>query len=73
MCQKTYSTPVVAGGKVFLLSEEGKLTVLEASAQWNPLATNDLEEECYATPAIAGGKLFVRTRTTLYAFADSAR
>ena len=62
------ASPVAAGGKVFLLSEEGKLTVLEASPQWTALATNDLEEECYATPAIADGRIFVRTRTTLYSF-----
>jgi len=62
------SSPVAADGKVFLLSEEGKMTVLKAAPQWEILAVNDLGEECYATPAVAGRTLLVRTRGNLYAF-----
>ncbi len=63
-----FASPVAADGKVFLVNEEGKLTVLKASAQWEVLAVNDFEEDCFATPAVSGGKLFVRTRATLYGF-----
>ncbi|MEP7363471.1 MAG: PQQ-binding-like beta-propeller repeat protein [Acidobacteriota bacterium] len=63
-----YASPVAADGKVYLLSEEGKMTVLKAGAQWEVLAVNDMAEECNATPAISGGRIFVRTRGTLYAF-----
>jgi outer membrane protein assembly factor BamB len=64
-----YLASLVAGdGKVYLVSDEGKMTVLRAGAQWEILAVNNLEEECYATPAIAGSRLLVRTRGTLYAF-----
>lgn len=63
-----FASPVAADGKVYLLSEAGKLTVLRAGAQWEVAAVNDLAEECYATPAISGSRLFVRTRGTLYAF-----
>lgn len=63
-----YASPVAAAGKVFLTSEEGKITVLEAGPQWKPVARNDLGEECYATPAIANGRLYIRTRSTLYSF-----
>lgn len=62
------ASPVAADGKVFLLSEEGKMTVLKAGAEWEVLATNNLEEDCYATPAIGADRIFVRTRGTLYAF-----
>lgn len=68
-----YASPVAADGKVFLLSEEGKMTVLKAGPQWEVLAVNDMGEECYATPAVSGGRIFVRTRGTLYAFAGGAR
>ncbi len=64
-----FASPIAAAGKVFLLSEEGKLTVLKASPQWEVLSVNDLGEESYATPAIGGNRIFVRTRGTLYAFA----
>jgi len=36
-------------------------------------ATNDLDEECWATPAIAGNSLFVRTRGSLYSFAEGMK
>jgi outer membrane protein assembly factor BamB len=63
-----FASPVAADGKVFLLSEEGKLTVLKGEAQWEVLGVNDLGEEAYATPAIAGNRIYVRTRSTLYCF-----
>ncbi len=63
-----FASPVAADGKIYLASVEGKITTLKAGAQWQPLGTGDLGEECYATPAISGDRLFVRTRGTLYAF-----
>jgi outer membrane protein assembly factor BamB len=63
-----FSSPVAADGKVFTVSEAGKVTVLQAGAQWEVLAENDLHEECYATPAIADGRLYIRTREALYGF-----
>jgi len=68
-----YASPVAADGKVFLVSEEGKVSVLKASPQWEVLAVNDLGEETYATPAISGERLFIRTRSTLYGFAQTVR
>jgi hypothetical protein len=55
---------------VFLLSQQGKATVIEAGADWKILATNDLEEDTFATPAIYDNKLYLRTRGTLYCFED---
>ncbi len=67
-----YSSPVAAGGKIFTVSEEGKVTVLKAGGDWEVLATNDMDEVCHATPAIAGGKIYLRTRNTLYCFGEIA-
>ncbi len=61
------ASPVAADGKVYTVSEEGKFTVWKAGS-WEPLASNDMGEECHATPAIANGRIFVRTRSSLYAF-----
>lgn len=63
-----WASPVAGDGKVYLLNEEGKMTVLKAAAQWEVLAVNNLEDESYATPAISNGRIFVRTRSTLYCF-----
>ncbi|HEY2964434.1 MAG TPA: PQQ-binding-like beta-propeller repeat protein [Pyrinomonadaceae bacterium] len=63
-----YASPVAADGKIFMVSASGKVTVLKAGAQWEILATNDLDEEVWATPAIAGSNLYIRTRNALYSF-----
>lgn len=63
-----YSSPVAAGGRLYLLSEKGKLVVVQAGAQWELLRVNDLDDFGYATPAISRGRLYVRTGGTLYCF-----
>lgn len=66
--EEYYASPVAADGKVFLVSESGKVTVLRAGAEWAILAVNDLGEECWATPAIADGRIYFRTRGSLHCF-----
>jgi outer membrane protein assembly factor BamB len=66
------ASPVAAEGKVFLASEEGKVTVLKASRNWEITAINDLGEGCFATPALAGGDIYLRTSEALYRFGSSA-
>ena len=63
-----YASPVAADGKIFLASDEGKVTVLKAGAQWEVLGVNDLAEEIHATPALSEGRIYVRTRGALYCF-----
>src|SRR5439155_13584236 len=64
------SSPVAAEGKIWLASEEGKVSVLRAGGEWEVLAVNDLGEECYATPALSEGVIYLRTEEALYAFAS---
>jgi outer membrane protein assembly factor BamB len=71
--EEYYASPVAADDKIYVISASGKVTVLKAGAQWEILATNDLGEEVWATPAIAGGNLYIRTRGSLYAFANSGK
>ena len=47
--------------------------MLKASANWEVLAVNDLEEETFATPAIEDGRLYMRTRGVLYCFANKGK
>jgi outer membrane protein assembly factor BamB len=65
------ASPVAAEGKVFLASEEGKVTVLKASRDWEVAAINELGESCFATPALAGGRIYLRTSEALYCFRSS--
>jgi outer membrane protein assembly factor BamB len=62
------ASPVAAEGKIFIASEEGKITVLKAGAQWDVMQVNDLDEGCYATPALADGSIYLRTNDALYRF-----
>lgn len=71
--EEYYASPVAADGKIFMVSANCKVTVLKAGAQWEVLATNDLDEECWATPAIAGNSLIIRTRASVYSFADGTK
>ena len=65
-----YASPVAGDGKVYMVSDAGRVAVLRAGGQWSVLRTNELGEDVYATPAISDGKLYVRTATRLYSFAD---
>jgi outer membrane protein assembly factor BamB len=56
---------LIADGLIFVLSEEGQLTIAEATADgYKPLATanvfNGKAEEAWAPMALAGGRLIVR-------------
>jgi outer membrane protein assembly factor BamB len=64
-----YASPVAAGGKIYLASDRGVLTVVQAEDKLQVLARNDLSEPIYATPAVVDGKLLVRTLNRLLAFA----
>jgi outer membrane protein assembly factor BamB len=65
--QGTYSaSPIVASGRIYLFSEEGKTTVLEAGRTFKILAENQLGDGFMASPAVAGDALYVRSRTHIY-------
>jgi hypothetical protein len=63
-----YASPVAGDGKIYLVSLEGKVTVLKAGTDWQILSTGDLGERVIATPAITDGRVYVRTETVLYCF-----
>jgi outer membrane protein assembly factor BamB len=63
-----YASPVAGDGKVYLLSERGKLTVVSANKEWEELATADFKEDTYATPALVDGRIYLRTAGHLYCF-----
>ena len=60
------ASPVAAGGKLYLMSEDGDVYVISAGAAYELLAKNSLGEAVMASPAISGGKMFVRALKHLY-------
>jgi outer membrane protein assembly factor BamB len=63
-----YSSPVAGDGKVYLLDENGKLTIVTDDDQWEVIHTADFGENCYATPALIDGRIYLRTNGYLYCF-----
>jgi outer membrane protein assembly factor BamB len=64
------SSPVAAGGRIYITSEEGQTFVLAAGSAYQPLATNELGETVMATAAIAGDVLYLRGRKHLFAIGE---
>ena len=63
-----YASPVAGDGKIYATSQEGHISVVKAGAEWEPVARNDMNEECFATPALVDGRIYVRTLSALYCF-----
>ena len=65
-----YTSPVAADGKIFFVSESGKVAVVRPGGSFDVLAVNDLGSPTYATPAIADGRIYIRTVDVLWAFVE---
>ena len=65
---KYFASPVGADGKVWLVSQDGTVSVITAKGEWEILAVNALGDEVFATPAIADDRLYIRTQGMLYCF-----
>lgn len=63
-----YASPVAGDGKIFLIDQQGRLTVVAANERLEVLHTADFKESGYATPAIVDGRIYLRTASGLYCF-----
>ncbi len=67
----TYSaSPVVAAGRVYVTSEEGVTSVIQAGPEFKVLAENELSDYTLSSPAISRGQIFMRTKNYLYAIGE---
>ena len=60
------ASPVLAGGRIYCFSREGKAVVLQASTDLPLLAENQLDGPVFASPAFVGAAIYVRTDSHLY-------
>jgi len=65
---KYFASPVGADGHVWLISQDGTVSVVSAKGEWDVVAVNALGDEVFATPAIADGRIYIRTKGMLYCF-----
>jgi outer membrane protein assembly factor BamB len=68
----TYSaSPVLADGRIYATSEDGRTSIFKAGPVFELLAENQLDDFTLSTPAIAGGRIFIRTAGALYCIGPS--
>ena len=60
------ASPTFADGRIYLLDENGKTTVIAPGKTFESLAANQLEGRTLATPAMVDAAIFLRTDTHLY-------
>lgn len=63
-----YASALLAGGRLYYLSREGKMFVLAAKPQLEQLAVNDLSDRGVfnGTPAVDGDRILIRSDKFLY-------
>ncbi len=65
-----YSSPVGADGRVYLTSREGVTKVIALGAQYQEIATNQLDDGFDASAAIVGSEIYLRGRENLYCISE---
>ncbi|MEW6071871.1 MAG: PQQ-binding-like beta-propeller repeat protein [Planctomycetota bacterium] len=68
-----YSSPALAGDRVYAISRKGEILVIAAAREYRELARGHLGEECDTSPAFAEKRLYVRGRRHLFCFQEGAR
>jgi outer membrane protein assembly factor BamB len=67
-----YSSALLANGKLYYVSREGKTFVLAAKPEYEEVAINDLNDGSVfnASPAVAGDRLLIRSDRFLYCLGE---
>jgi outer membrane protein assembly factor BamB len=70
----TWSSPVVAEGRLYLPTKEGNVVVLATGPKFEVLAKNSLDGEMIlSSPAISKGDIFIRTHKNLWCIGATGR
>jgi len=61
------ASPIIANGKMYILNENGIMTIVATGPEFKILGTNELDGTyTLASPAVSGSQLFIRTSSHLY-------
>ncbi|MBC8351678.1 MAG: PQQ-binding-like beta-propeller repeat protein [Planctomycetes bacterium] len=60
------ASPVLADGKIYILSEEGVTLVLRPGPRYDEIARNNIDETCLASMAVSQGRFYIRSSEHLY-------
>jgi hypothetical protein len=61
----------LVGDKLYLLSEEGNMFILEVGPEYKEIAKCELGEKCHASPAFVDGRIYIRSAENLYCIGNS--
>jgi outer membrane protein assembly factor BamB len=64
------SSPVLAGGNLYVTTESGKTFVFRSSNKLEEISQSDIGDRCYATPTVSGGRIYLRTYSKLFCIGD---
>jgi hypothetical protein len=70
---RTHASPVLVGGLVFLINDDGDVNVIKPGPQLERVAQFQLGEGCYASPAISDGQVFLRGFRHLFCIGRNTR
>ena len=70
--QRHRASPVFANGHIYLNARDGRIAVVKAGREFEPVSANKLNELISASPAISNGTLYLRTFDALWAFRNGA-
>ena len=65
------ASPVLTGGKLYILNENAVTSIVSVGPEFKLLATNELDGTyTLASPAVSGSRLYIRTSTHLYCIGE---
>jgi outer membrane protein assembly factor BamB len=68
-----FASPVAADGRIYMVSDQGVVTVVRPGDSFSELARNEIGESVKATPALAKGTIIIRSASHLWAFGEHAQ
>jgi outer membrane protein assembly factor BamB len=70
---REYASPIIAGDKLYIVTNAGKVYVVEVADKFKLVATNDLSFDnsgFSATPAASDGQLIIRSNSHVYCISE---
>lgn len=68
---KQYSSPVLAGGLVYMPNDDGVITVIKPGPAFEVVSKNPIGERMNASPAISRGRIYLRGDKHLFCIGES--
>jgi outer membrane protein assembly factor BamB len=65
-----FASPVAAGGRIYVVGQQGTTAVVKAGPSFEVLATNTLDDRFDASPALVDREIYLRGYKKLYCIAD---